>query len=235
MPFQFKEFSIQQDQAAMKVGTDGVLLGAWASLGKKPKSILDIGTGTGLIALQLAQRSDAEIIDAIEIEDAAFEEAVLNFEQSSWGDRLYCYHASLAEFVEEIEDKYDLIISNPPFYTEQYKSESVKRNQARFTDALPFEELISSVVALLSENGSFHVIIPFTEEENFVLLASKYNLFVNQRCRVRGNLTSSFKRSMLEFSFQKTEIEETAITIEIKRHEYTKEYMQLVKDFYLKM
>lgn len=235
MLFKFKEFSIQQDKTAMKVGTDGVLLGAWTSIINNPQSILDIGTGTGLIALQLAQRSNSEIIDAIEIEDSAFEQAVSNFEQSSWGDRLYCYHASLAEFTEEIEDKYDLIVSNPPFYKEDYKSIDSKRNQARFTDSLPFEKLLISVALLLNENGTFHVIIPFTEEEKFINLAKKSNLFVYRLTRVKGSITSDIKRSMIEFSFLKKEMKITELTIEISRHKYTKEYTELVKDFYLKM
>ena len=119
-PFKFKEFTVNQDQCAMKIGTDSVLLGAWASIKNNPFSILDIGAGTGVISLMLAQRSYAELIDAIEIDDSAYEQCVNNFEQSSWSDRLFCYHASLKEFNEEIEDKYDLIISNPPFYSEDY-------------------------------------------------------------------------------------------------------------------
>ena len=121
-PFRFKQFTIHQDKTAMKVGTDGVLLGAWTSVESNPFSILDIGAGTGLIALQLAQRSHAEVIDALEIDDNAYEQAVENFENSPWSDRLFCYHAGLDEFVDEIEDKYDLIVSNPPFYTENYKN-----------------------------------------------------------------------------------------------------------------
>ncbi|MFZ2429820.1 MAG: methyltransferase, partial [Lutibacter sp.] len=125
--FQFKQFNIQQDKTAMKVGTDGVLLGAWANLDFNPNSILDIGAGTGLIALMMAQRSDSETIDAIELNDAAYEQTVENFENSDWGDRLFCYHASLDEFTDEIDEKYDFIISNPPFYTSTYKALSKER------------------------------------------------------------------------------------------------------------
>ena len=130
-PFKFKQFTIHQDQCAMKVGTDGVLLGAWATLDHEPYSILDIGTGTGLIALMLAQRSTAETIDAIEIETEAYEQCVGNFESSSWGDRLFCYHAGLDEFVEELEEQYDLIVSNPPFYSEDVTSGNSSRDKAR--------------------------------------------------------------------------------------------------------
>jgi len=235
MKFHFKKFSILQEKSAMKVGTDGVLLGAWASISQNPYAVLDIGTGTGLIALQLAQRSNAELIDALEIEDNAYEEAVENFEQSNWSDRLFCYHASLAEFVDEIDDKYDLIISNPPFYTDDYKSENLERNQARFTNSLSFEELIDSVIKLLAKDGVFSVIIPSKEEKYFTKLALKNKLFPNRICSVKGNSTSPIKRSLMEFSFNKSKIEYSELTIEISRHQYTKEYIELVKDFYIKM
>lgn len=234
MIFKFKEFDINQDKTAMKIGTDSVLLGSWTSI-NKPYSILDIGTGTGILALQLAQRTDAEIIDAIEIEDNAFEQAVENFEHSPWNNRLFCYHASLSEFVNEIEEKYDLIISNPPFYTDDYKSVNIQRNLARLSYSLPFEELIESVAKLLDKNGLFSVIIPYKEKELFTKIANSHNLYLNKVCNVKGNLNSKFKRSLLEFSFtNKLSVSEELI-IEIKRHKYTKQYINLVKDFYLKM
>ncbi|MCG2417972.1 methyltransferase [Aequorivita sp. F47161] len=234
-PFQFKQFTVEQDRCAMKIGTDGVLLGAWVSLKNNPFSILDIGAGTGIIALQLAQRSNAEMVDALEIDDKAYEQCVDNFENSPWGDRLFCYHASLEEFVEEIEDNYDLIISNPPFYSEDYKTTDESRDIARFSDALPFHELIESVSILLSEEGGFAVIIPRKEEENFIKMASAVNLFPNRICRVRGNETSEEKRSMLEFSFEKTSPKIENLIIETSRHKYTEEYKNLLREFYLKM
>ena len=245
-PFQFKQFTIEQDRCAMKIGTDGILLGAWVSLKKNPFSILDIGSGTGIIALQLAQRSDAEMIDALEIDENAYEQCVDNFENSPWGDRLFCYHASLEEFVDEIDDKYDLIISNPPFFQsstaiglspkEEEKPDSkTSRQLARFNDALPFDELIESASILLSDEGTFAVIIPRNEEENFVKMASEVNLFPKRICRVRGTISSEEKRSLLELSFRKTNPKIENLTIEISRHNYTEEYKNLVKDFYLKM
>ncbi|SRX73343.1 tRNA1(Val) (adenine(37)-N6)-methyltransferase [Aequorivita antarctica] len=219
----------------MKIGTDGVLLGSWVSVTKKPFSILDIGAGTGIIALQLAQRSNAEMVDAIEIDENAYEQCVDNFENSPWGDRLFCYHASLEEFVDEIEEKYDLIISNPPFYSEDYKTSNDSRDLARFSDALPFDELIESVSHLLSDEGIFAVIIPRKEEEKFIKMASEVNLFPNRICRVRGNETSEEKRSMLEFSFEKISSKIENLTVETLRHNYTEEYIKLVQDFYLKM
>jgi len=234
-PFAFKEFSVNQDRCAMKIGTDGVLLGAWATISHNPFSILDIGTGTGILALMLAQRSHAENIEAIEIDDAAFEQAADNFENSPWGDRLFCYHAAFNEFVEEIDDKYDLIISNPPFYSENYKTDNPQRDLARFTDALPFEHLLHGTAKLLDDNGKASFIIPFSEETNFISLAEKMNLFPNRITRVKGTDTTEIKRSLLEFSFTKTPIDSTELTIETARHQYTEDYINLTKDFYLKM
>ena len=234
--FSFKKFSVQQDKTAMKIGTDGVLLGAWTPVNHNPESVLDIGTGTGIIALMIAQRSTAIQIDALEIDEDAYEQATDNFENSPWNDRLYCFHAGLDEFVEEPEDEYDLIISNPPFYSEDYKSDNEQRDLARFQDAMPFEDLIEAADLLLSEFGIFSVIIPFNEEETFISLAAEYELFPFKITRVKGNSTSEIKRSLLAFSrIEKSTIEIDELVIEIARHEYTPEYITLTKDFYLKM
>ena len=234
-PFIFKNFTVKQDKCAMKIGTDGVLLGAWTSIDKNPFSILDIGAGTGVLALMFAQRSDAEVIDALEIDDHAYEQCVENFENSDWSDRLFCYHASLEEFVEEIEDTYDLIVCNPPFYSEDYKTENTQRDLARFQDAMPFEHLLESVSQLLSDEGIFSVIIPFKEEQNFIELAKKANLFPNRILNIKGNSTSKIKRSLMEFSFIKKDLEIENLIIETERHQYTEDYINLTKDFYLKM
>mgnify|MGYP000709399114 FL=1 len=233
--FEFKQFSIQQDRCAMKIGTDGVLLGAWVSLEKNPQSILDIGAGTGILSLQLAQRCQAETLEAIEIDEDAFEQCVGNFENSPWGDRLFCFHASAQEYAAEMEEEYDLIISNPPFYSDEYKSGDNKRNTARFTDTLPFRDLAIFAYQFLSEKGIFALILPRKEEENFIALALEVGLFPKRICRVKGNPTSEVKRSLMEFIFEKFEIIEEELTIEISRHVYTEAYKNLVKDFYLKM
>jgi len=234
--FSFKQFSVKQDRCAMKVGTDGVLLGAWTPIFHKPYNILDIGAGTGLIALMLAQRTDAQQIDAVEIDEDAYEQCVENFEQSKWNDRLFCYHASNDEFTEEFfeeEEEYDLIVSNPPFYSENYSSGNNKRDQARFQEALPFNELIESAQALLSENGIFSVIIPFKEEENFISLAESIGLFPLKITHVKGNINSEIKRSLLAFTRIKQDFVNDTLIIEIERHKYTNEYQQLTRDFYL--
>lgn len=235
LPFKFKQFTVNQDKCAMKIGTDAVLLGAWTSLTNNPESILDIGSGTGVIALMLAQRSHAGLIDAVEIDDHAYQQCVKNFENSPWPDRLFCYHASLQEYCQEFEDKYDLIISNPPFYDDNYKSENSQRDLARFQDAMPFELLIGCISKLLSKSGVFSVIIPFNKENYFIDLASKYNLFPNRILHVKGNSSSKIVRSLIELSFIQSEIKKETITIETSRHQYTQEYINLTKDFYLKM
>jgi tRNA1Val (adenine37-N6)-methyltransferase len=229
----------------MKIGTDGVLLGAWTPIDNNPFSVLDIGTGTGIIALMLAQRSAAEQIDALEIDEEAYEQATDNFENSPWNDRLFCFHAGLDEFVEEHEDdpsdselaqQYDLIVSNPPFYSEDYKSDNEQRDLARFQDAMPFEDLVEAAALLLSENGIFSVIIPFKEESTFLALANEYELYPIKITRVKGTPTSETKRSLLAFSRNETtnfSIDE--LIIETARHIYTAEYIALTKDFYLKM
>ena len=247
MTFKFKQFSIEQEKSAMKVGTDGVLLGAWTPLTNNPYNILDIGAGTGLISLMLAQRSYAEQIDAIEIEENAYEECVDNFENSPWADRMFCYHAGLDEFVEELQEvdeetnevemleQYDVIVSNPPFYSEDYKTPDEARDLARFADALPFEDLVEAAYLLLSENGIFSVIIPYAAEENFIALAKHSLLFPLKITRVKGTLTTEIKRSLLAF----TRVEQTPIIdeliIETARHQHTPEYIELTKEFYLKM
>ena len=245
MHFKFKQFSINQDKTAMKVGTDGVLLGAWTPLDLKPESILDIGTGTGLIALQLAQRSTAFQIDALEIDENAYEQAVENFEQSPWNDRLFCYHAALDEFVEEAEAEqeefgeslcYDLIVCNPPFYAEDVKSQDLARDLARFQDALPFDELIPAADLLLSDEGIFAVIIPYKEEERFVELCKQNQLYPQKITRVKGHAQSDIIRSLLAFGrIALTEIPTDELVIETARHHYTSEYRALTRDFYLKM
>lgn len=235
--FQFKQFSIQQDRCAMKVGTDGVLLGAWAPINHRPFSVLDIGAGTGLIALMLAQRSHAEQIDAIEIDENAFEQCVDNFENSPWNDRLFCFHASLDNFMEDLEDEeYDLIVSNPPFYSEDYKTENESRDLARFQDALPFEDLVEAASVLLSETGVLALIVPHKEEERLIALAKAWDLFPLKITHVKGTPTSEIKRSLVAFSFTETrELPIDELIIETARHQYTTKYIALTQDFYLKM
>jgi tRNA1Val (adenine37-N6)-methyltransferase len=234
--FKFKQFTVQQEKCAMKVGTDSVLLGAWCPIDNNPKAILDIGAGTGILSLMLAQRTDAEQIDSVEIDEEAYEQCVSNYENSPWSDRLFCYHAALDELVEEPEDEYDIIISNPPFYSEDFKTNDSQRDLARFQDAMPFEDLIEAADLLLSENGVFAVVIPFKEEERFLNLCAEVELYPIKATHVRGSHTTPIVRSLLVFKrFELSVLVANELVVEINRHEYTDEYINLTKDFYLKM
>ncbi|UYW01301.1 methyltransferase [Flavobacterium agricola] len=237
--FQFKQFSIQQQRTAMKVGTDGVLLGAWVPLINNPYTVLDIGAGTGVISLMVAQRAPEAQIDAVEIDEAAYEECVDNFENSPWKDRVFCYHADLEEFADEFyeeeEEEYDLIVSNPPFYSENYSSGDAQRDQARFQEAMPFDLLIESAQALLSDNGILAVVIPHKEEENFIALCASVNLFPLKITRVKGTPTAEIKRSLLAFTRIDQQPLVDELVIELERHVYTDAYKALTHEFYLKM
>jgi tRNA1Val (adenine37-N6)-methyltransferase len=234
-PFRFKQFTINQNRCAMKIGTDGVLLGAITQLRNEPQSILDVGAGTGIVALMMAQRSDADTIDAVELDGDAYEQCVDNFEASPWADRLFCYHASFHEFTVEMEESYDLIVSNPPFFSENVTSKNNSRDRARQNSSLPFVQLIEGVNSLLSKNGIFSLVIPMTEENNVVGQAAKKGLYPFEILRVKGNPKASFKRSILQFSYTESKMVEKELIIELERHQFTQEYIRLTKDFYLKM
>jgi tRNA1Val (adenine37-N6)-methyltransferase len=230
-PFLFKQFAIYQDQTAMKVGTDGVLLGAWVK-SNNAKHILDIGTGTGLIALMLAQRFSNSKIDALEIDQNAFKQAKANFKDSLWSSRLKAIHSSLQSF--KSNHKYDLIVSNPPFF-ESLKHVNTSREQARQTASLSFNDLIIIANSLLNTNGELALIIPFEAKEKVVAIAKTQQLFPKAICAVFGTKTSKSKRILIQFSKTKTVCENSQLIIEISRHHYTDEYIALTKDFYLKM
>ena len=222
----------------MKIGTDGVLLGAWCSLKESTKKILDVGSGTGVISLMLAQRFNNATIDSVELENNAHKQSVENFERSVWADRLFCFHSTFQDFAKERKEDgetYDLIISNPPFYTDNVKNNNRARNKARSTSFLSFVELISGVSKILSNQGEFTTIIPFKEEVKFIEISKQNKLFLNKICRVKGNNNSDIKRSLLTFSFYKKKLDENNLIIETSRHLYTDEYINLTKNFYIKM
>lgn len=229
--FQFKQFKINQSNCAMKVGTDGVLLGAWTDV-ENVKSILDIGTGTGLIALMLAQRSNA-LINAIEIDKDAYIQAKDNIENSNWNDRIKIQNVSLQDFVTD--EKFDLIVCNPPYFQNSLKNPDEKKTIARHTVTLTFDELIDYSVKILSPLGRLVVIIPFSEIDSFMKKAENQKLSLNKILNVKPNATKEIKRVICEFEFIKKPFSESYLTIEKgSRHEYSDEYISLTKDFYLK-
>ncbi len=232
-PFRFKQFEVYQDRCAMKVGTDGVLLGAWTQCDVEPRRILDIGSGTGLIALMMAQKFSEAQNESVEFDPEAFAQCTENFALSPWKNRLAAKRSDFKSFVSP--HKFDLIISNPPFYTEDSKSPDTSRQMARSASSLTYEHLLKGVSALLSEAGSFSVVIPFKEEGVFLSIASKLKLFPNRITRVRGQADKPIKRSLMSFGFGKKTYLEDELVIEISRHIYTAEYIQLTQDFYLGM
>lgn len=244
--FKFKQFNVAQDRCAQKIGTDGVLLGAWSNPQEKPYSILDIGAGTGVISLMMAQRFYDAQVDAVELDEDAHSQATENFENSPWGDRMFCYHASFQEYYEEVKERYDLIISNPPFYDGSGLKDDAqvhsKRRQARFDDLLPFESLVYGVYQLLESHGTFCCVIPYDREERFLAIAAHFKLFPRRITHVKGTENSTIKRSLLQFmfNFEATEIPSlqtvtSELVIENERHNYKDDYIALVKDFYLNM
>lgn len=231
--FAFKQFVINQDKCAMKVGTDAVLLGAWV-FPNGSKQILDIGTGTGVVALMLAQKTDAHI-DAIDIDENAFLQATQNVSESKFVNQVSVTHSSLQEYSKSTSKKYNLIVTNPPYFEQSLKSSDEQRSFARHADVLPFEELIEGVTKLLDPKGKFCLILPTLEAEKFRAMAQKKGLFLSKLLRIKSKVNKDTdKRHLMQFEFTPTEFSEQTIAIEYEeRHQYTDEYKELTKDYYL--
>jgi len=232
-PFRFKQFTIHHDRSTMKVGTDGVLLGAWANI-NAAQSILDIGTGSGLIALMLAQRATSSIkIDAVELEAHASHEAAENVMHSPWAEKITVHHTPIQQFESTI--KYDMIISNPPYFENSQKPPEEKRAITRHTDTLPFQDLLKETVRLLNRDGKFNVILPYQEGLNFIELASKYQLTCNRQWSFRTRKEKPIERLLLEFSYQTKPVETGEIVLYEEGENWSSSYKDLTKDFYLKL
>lgn len=231
--FQFKQFTIRQDKCAMKVGTDGVLLGAWTKAAHS-KRILDVGTGTGLIAIMLAQRSNA-FIDAVEIDELAYQQAVENGKACPWSDRISFFHSSFHDFIKNANQTYDLIVSNSPYHKESTKSPHVGRHLARHSENLDYSAIIESSSKLLALTGEISLIIPASEEINAQKHAGMNGMYCARITRIIPSPGKNFSRSLMEFSRQYRPLNEDIIMIEEKgRHQFSPEYIRLTKDFYLK-
>ncbi len=231
--FQFKKFKIIQEKAAMKVGTDGVLLGTWTEI-SNTKTILDVGTGTGLIALIMAQRSEAQIT-GIEIEKKAAEEAIENASQSSWSNRISIKNISFQQFAETTKENFDLIISNPPFFVNDQKPKDSNLSIAKHNDLLPFPKLINGAIKLINDKGRLVLILPVKPANAFIELANKNGLFLNRLTQVRPNNQKEIHRYLMEFSKNRIAIETDELSIhEDDSSDFTQKYKSLTKDFYLK-
>lgn len=230
--FRFKQFTIFQDKCAFKVGTDGVLLGACADV-SSAQLILDIGTGTGLIALMLAQRCNASIY-AIEPDSESWMQACRNFNESKWSDRIISENIDLQGFSPK-NKKFDLIVSNPPFFTDSLKNQDSRKAIARHNDNLPNAILLEGVSRLMSDAGMFQIILPYVEGNIFIAEANEYGLYCNKVLKIRPLPTSEVHRMIITFSRNRSKAGEKFLTIERgQRHEFTEEYINLTKDFYLK-
>lgn len=213
----------------MKVGTDGVLLGAWVKAGDA-KRILDIGTGTGLIALMLAQKSPAPV-DAIDIDRPSFEQATQNARTSPWADRVRVIHSSLQDFKPGY--RYDLIVSNPPYFIDSFKAPGEARNMARSAShSLSYDELLHGVGRLLNNTGRFCVILPFKEGQLFRDKAEQNGLFCNHLVNIKTGRDKPYKRVLMEFSRREEELIEQELVIHYDERQFTEEYKSLTRDYY---
>jgi len=228
-PFRFKQFSVDDSKCAMKVGTDAVLLGVWADVAAA-ESILDIGTGCGLIALMAAQRSNAHIT-AIDIDESATLQCKENFLSSPWSKRIEAVHTSVQQF--QPDKLYDCIICNPPFFKNALKTPVHQRNLARHNDTLSFENLVNEVNRLLNIEGTFASILPIEEANEVIMLARKHHLYPDRCCTVFSLPDKSPNRLMVELSRKKSIGSNEMLTIRDLNNQYTAEYKELTKDFYL--
>ncbi|MFC2080428.1 tRNA1(Val) (adenine(37)-N6)-methyltransferase [Bacteroidota bacterium] len=231
--FRFKKFTIQQDKCAMKVGTDGVILGAWTDIADA-QTALDIGTGTGLLALMLAQRSSSIHIDAIEIEKEASFQASQNVSKSKYSSQITVLNRDFNIFWKGCNAKYDLIISNPPFFYDSMKPESQGRKHARHTETLSIDQILSSSKEILSPQGRLSIIFPAELVEGAIENAEDCCLFPIRILYIKPTPEKTPKRVCLEFSFNKKDtLLETIVIEDGGRHNYSDEYRELTKDFYL--
>ena len=228
--FQFKQFTVWHDQCAMKVGTDGVLLGAWASV-EGARRILDIGTGTGLVALMLAQRSlpDAKIV-ALEIDEAAAGQARENVVRSPWRERVQ------ADFKKyQSSDKFDVIVSNPPYFVDSLECPDRQRATARHNDSLTYGDLLEGVSELLADDGLFTVVIPSDVADRVKEIAFAKKLYAVRQLHVITKPGGVSKRTLITFSFSVQECVVEELLTELARHQYSEEYIALTREYYLNM
>lgn len=232
--FSFKQFTVSHEHCAMKVGTDGVLLGAWASA-DSPEHILDIGTGSGLIALMLAQRFNAHIT-GIDIDSNACYQAQLNFINSPWQNRLQAIEFSLSEFSKHNTTKFDLIVSNPPFFVNSLKNPNQQRTLARHAFESFHQEIVSFALQTLSKDGKLCLILPIPEGEELIRYALSVQLYCTRKTYVLPKPGANAKRLLIELSPENNACLTNNLLIETDtRHVYSDDFAKLLKDFYLKL
>lgn len=226
-PFTFKQFTIQQSKEVFRVGTDGVLLGALVDI-ENAFNVLEIGTGTGLISLMLAQRNSKAQFLGIDISNEAAELTKNNFEKSPFFSRLKNAHQDFKDF--ETGEKFDLIVSNPPYFE---ISDSEKDKVARQTVELNFRQLISKSSHILSEKGILSVIIPTEAGNDFMAIANENRMFLVRKINIKGIENSKVKRLILEFSLSEKDLSESEFIIEKSPRQYSDQYLELTKEFHV--
>jgi tRNA1Val (adenine37-N6)-methyltransferase len=230
--FSFKQFTIKQERSAFRVGTDGVLLGACADVSGKTR-ILDIGTGTGLIALMLAQRCDAQIV-AIEPDYDSFIQASGNVRRSKWMSRIKVENCTLQNYASG-NKRFDMIVTNPPYFTGSLKNPDPAKSNARHNESLTHSDILTGACRLLDESGLLQLILPYDEGNIFIAEAQEYGFFCNSILKIRPLSSSEIRRLVLGFSRKRIKPSESLLTIEKgKRHDFTEEYINLTSDFYLR-
>jgi tRNA1Val (adenine37-N6)-methyltransferase len=230
--FSFKHFTIYQHRSAFKVGTDGVLLGACADI-SGVRNILDIGSGTGLISMMLAQRCDAQIT-AVEPDYESFKQTCENVSRCDWHNRITVEHSDLQNFNSKA-GKFDLIVTNPPYFSDSLKNPDLRRSATRHNDSLTTVEILEGVLKLLNDDGRLQLIMPYVEGYVFIAEANKYRLYCNNILKIKPLPNAEIRRLILTFSrFQEKPIEKFLTIERGSRHEFTEEYINLTKDFYLK-
>jgi tRNA1Val (adenine37-N6)-methyltransferase len=231
--FRFKEFNIEDSHCAMKVGTDAVLLGAWVDI-SRTKRILDVGTGCGIIALMLAQRTQGNInIEGIEMDEQSAAQAEKNVQQTRWCNRVLVHHSSLQNFLSPY--KYDLIVSNPPYFNNSQLPPKVHRAKARHTDSLSYQELLHHSLRFLKTNGRLAVILPFEEGKLFVSLAKEIGLYLNRQMSFYSRKGKPQERWLFEFSFLAQKIKEEILVLLSEGESWSEDYKRLTREFYLKL
>jgi len=227
--FIFKQFTIHQDQTAMKVTTDACILGAYTDA-QKAKNVLDIGTGTGLLALMIAQKSNAKI-DAVEIDEHAYNQTATNVFKSIFKDKIVVHHTSIQDFIPI--NSYDLIISNPPFFQNHLKSENLARNNSIHTDSLSFEELLNSILRLLTLDGTLVILFPAYESSVFESLSISKALYPQKKLTIRHRKDAKILRIITTFGRLKKEIINEELIIKNSNESYSPDFQALLKDYYL--
>lgn len=231
--FVFKHFTVRQQHSAMKIGTDSVLLGCLVEINHSTR-ILDIGTGTGLLALMLAQRSNANIV-AVEVDELAAMEATFNFKQSKWAHRITLHHKSIQQFSKEQHPKFDLIVSNPPYYAIQQHSAIAQKTRsiARHTNLLSFDELAESILLLLNPNGSCWLILPVDEGKDFAEIAASKGLILQHQINIKPKADKDSNRVVLQFGFTHQMVTEQTFIVYEADGNPTKAYKSIAADFYI--